>query len=611
MSAMALEGVRVLDFTQMMMGPWATQFLGDLGADVVKVEPPEGDVTRLFGKKPESAYFRQQNAGKRSITVDLGTEEGRQLVRRLAAVADVVTENFRPGVMARFGLAWSDLSAINPRLVMLSISGFGQEGPERDRASYAGVIHAETGVTARRRTAEGTQHVDIEISMADTVTGLHGVVGVLAALRLRDELGVGQHVDMAMIDAMAFTDDYLPNEVAAARARGVRVTTFPEMVGQATQGRSNTVVAGSFGKSTCTALMAHVLRHAGRDPGWMVGAISPSLPDTGHWGADPEVVLEGDEYIVSQSDRRSKFVLYHPRDVLLTSLVHDHVNAFPTFADYEAPFRELLRLLPADGLLVVRESAAIRAIAGEAASRVVWYDTRACEGWWAEGVAYGDVTRFALVRPDGGRIALRTTLLGEHNIENIVGVSAYLLERGLVSETELAAGVASFAGIRRRLDRLTRRSAVPVIEGFGSSYEKARSAIEALLLHYPHRPLTVVFEPHTFSWRSRDALSWYDTVFEGAARVLIIPPPVHGADTHHQSSFDEILARTAATGIPVEGVRGAEDVLRELSHLAGDEVVLLLSSGPLLGLPDSLPPVFDDLYGGRPSPSYRPADLRA
>jgi len=107
----------------------------------------------------------------------------------------------------------------------------------------------------------------------------------------------------------------------------------------------------------------------------------------------------------------------------------------------------------------------------------------------------------------------------------------------------------------------------------------------------------VVFEPHTFSWRSRDALAWYDTVFEGAARVLIVPPPTHGAGTHHQSTFEEILARTAATGVPVQGVRTADQAVGALSGLAGNEVVLLLSSGPLLGLPDALPPVFDGLYG--------------
>ena len=418
-----------------------------------------------------------------------------------------------------------------------------------------------------------------------------------------DAANLPDGLDVLVLGASAKLGGEANPEVVAARARGVRIASFPEIVGQATVGRRNTVVAGSFGKSTCTALMAHVLAEAGQDAGWMVGAISPSLPDTGHWGAAPEVVLEGDEYIVGPADRRSKFLLYHPRDVLLTSLVHDHVNVFPTFADYEAPFRDLLRLLPTDGLLVAREHPAIRAIAGEGACRIVWYDTQRCSpdqegGWWADEIVYGETTRFVLIRPDGARLPMATSLLGAHNIENIVGVGAYLLERGLVSETALQAAVASFAGIRRRLDRLTTVSQIPVIEGFGSSYEKARSAIEALLLHYPHRPLVVVFEPHTFSWRSRDALPWYDTVFAGVARVLMIPPPTHGAATHHQSSFEEILARVTAAGVPVEGVRSAEAAVLALSGLRGDEVVLLLSSGPLLGLPDALPQVFDDLYSG-------------
>src|SRR6201996_7334415 len=374
-----------------------------------------------------------------------------------------------------------------------------------------------------------------------------------------DAANLSADLDLLVLGASAKLGGEANPEVAEARRRGVRVTTFPELVGQATEAKRNTVVAGSFGKSTCSALMAHVLRQAGRDAGWMVGAISPSLPDTGHWGQAPEMVLEGDEYIVGPDDRRSKFVLYHPRDVLLTSLVHDHVNVFPTFADYEAPFRELMRLIPADGLLVARESPPIRAIAGEARCRIVWYHTHACEGWGGYAIVYGDVPHFSRIRPDGSRVALSTGLLGAHNIENIVGVSAYLLERGLVDETQLAAAVASFARIRRRLDRLTTRSRIPVIEGFGSSYEKARSAIEALLLHYPHRPLVVVFEPHTFSWRSTDALSWYDTVFEGVSRVLMLPPPTHGAASHHQSTFEQIVTRTAEAGVNVLGVCDADE----------------------------------------------------
>ena len=412
-----------------------------------------------------------------------------------------------------------------------------------------------------------------------------------------DAANLPNGLDLLVLGASAKLGGEGNPEVAAARARGVRITTFPELVGEASGARINTVVAGSFGKSTCTALMAHILREAGVDSGWMIGAISPSLPATGHWGSAPDMVLEGDEYIVGPTDRRSKFVLYHPDHLLLTSLIHDHVNVFPTFADYEAPFRDLLRLLPAGGLAMMREHPAIRLIAGETKARIVWYDTAPCDGWYSEAVTYGETSGFTLRGPGGRSLALTTSLLGEHNIENIVGVSAYLLERELVSEAALVAAVASFAGIRRRLDRLTTTSRVPVIEGFGSSYEKARSAIEAMLLHYPQRPLIVVFEPHTFSWRSRDAIAWYDTVFEGAARVLVCPPPGHGAQSHHQSSFAEILARVAATGIPSEGVESAEAAIAALSGLRGDEIVLLLSSGPLLGLPDALPGVFDRVYG--------------
>src|SRR6185369_5266336 len=137
------------------------------------------------------------------------------------------------------------------------------------------------------------------------------------------------------------------------------------------------------------------------------------------------------------------------------------------------------------------------------------------------------------------------------------------------------------------LDRLTTVSAVPIVEGFGSSYEKAHSAIAAVRLHYPDRPLTVVFEPHAFSWRSREALAWYDTVFAGAARVLIAPPPSHGAASHNQSAYEEILDRARSAGVAAEAVRSAEEAMGRLSVLSGREVVLLLSSGPLLGLPDA------------------------
>ena len=414
-----------------------------------------------------------------------------------------------------------------------------------------------------------------------------------------DAANLPADLDLLVLGASAKLGGGDNPEVTAARARGIKITDFATLVGEVTARRINTVIAGSFGKSTCTALMAHILRQAGVDAGWMIGAISPSLPATGHWGTARDMVLEGDEYIVGNGDARSKFALYHPDHLLLTSLIHDHVNVFPTFADYQAPFRALLAGLPNSGVAVMRDHPAIRAVARLTDARVVWYDTKPCQGWFSRNVVYGETSSFTLIGPEGSGLDLTTSLLGEHNIENIVGVAAFLLERGLVGQEALAAAVTSFQGIRRRLDRLTTTSRVPIIEGFGSSYEKGRSAIEAVLLHFPTRPLIVVFEPHTFSWRSRDALAWYDTVFEGCARVLVCPPPGHGSATHDQSSFDEILDRVATTGVPSQGVTSAEEAIAVLSNLNGDEIVLLLSSGPLLGLPAELPVIFDDIYASR------------
>lgn len=185
--------------------------LADLDADVVKVEPPDGDVTRLWGAKRAgiSGYFNQQNAGKRGMCVDLSVPEGVELVVALAGVADIVIENFRPDVMGRLGLGYDVLSARNPGLIMLSISGFGANGPESRRAAYAPIIHAESGIMARQADVSGSQPADMALSVADTNAALHGLVAVLAALHLRHATGQGQHVDMAMIDATLVTDDHI------------------------------------------------------------------------------------------------------------------------------------------------------------------------------------------------------------------------------------------------------------------------------------------------------------------------------------------------------------------------------------------------------------------
>ena len=213
-----LDGIRVLDFSRVVAGPIAGRMLSDLGADVVKVEPPEGDLTRVWGEVRHglSGFYVQQNAGKRNVCFDLKGDRGAAagaVLRRLAAAADIVIENFRPGVMERLGLGYDTLSSEHPEVIMLSISGFGQTGPERDRAAYAPVIHAESGLLARHSTFDEAWPSDLMLSTADTNAGLHGVVAVLSALWLRQRTGRGQHIDMAMLDAALATDDYAHHAV--------------------------------------------------------------------------------------------------------------------------------------------------------------------------------------------------------------------------------------------------------------------------------------------------------------------------------------------------------------------------------------------------------------
>ena len=414
-----------------------------------------------------------------------------------------------------------------------------------------------------------------------------------------DAANLPADLDLLVLGASAKLGGEGNPEVRAARARGVRITTFPELVGEATRARRNTVIAGSFGKSTLTAMIAHFLRAAGHDPGYFIGAIPLDLPTTGHWGADREMILEGDEYVITMQDRRSKFVLYHPKHTMISSLVHDHLNVFPTPESYEAPFADLVKLTPHDGLLVCAHAhkALHRITEGR---RVAWYGLEPDAAYHVRDIVIGEITSFTLVTPRGERIALETELLGLHNIENIVGASALLLELGLVDAASLQKGARSFRGVARRLDKKTTTSRLPAYEGFGSSYEKARSAIEAIQLHFPSRPLVVVFEPHTFSWRNEEAKAWYDSVFAGVAKVLLLPPPEHGAGSHAQMSQADILARVRAAGVAAEPVANGAATLAALdASLSGGEVLLLLSSGPLDGLAATAPRLLDQRFGGK------------
>ncbi len=217
-AATLLPAWRVLDMSQAISGPYAARILSDLGADVVRIEGPRTDITELFGvvAGQRSGMYAQMNAGKRSVGVDLARPGGAGLVRDLATHADVLIENFRPGVMDRFGLSYQQLSTANPGLIMLSVTGFGIDGPDAQRRALAPVIHAESGLLARQAELDGREHSDLPLALADTVTALHAAIAVLAALHQRAATGRGQRIDLSMLAAVAASDDHAHAAIAGS-----------------------------------------------------------------------------------------------------------------------------------------------------------------------------------------------------------------------------------------------------------------------------------------------------------------------------------------------------------------------------------------------------------
>jgi UDP-N-acetylmuramate: L-alanyl-gamma-D-glutamyl-meso-diaminopimelate ligase len=375
-------------------------------------------------------------------------------------------------------------------------------------------------------------------------------------------------------------------EVAAAFERfGGRVRSFPEVLGELTKDRQRVCVVGSYGKSSLTSLIVHCLARAGRDPGWFIGAIPKNLDTSSSLGGDGPFVFEGDEYPSAEWDGRAKFLHYEPNTVVLTSATHDHVNVYPTLLDYHAPFLELLKGLEDRGGTLVActdEGEAARLFGAHVGPKIA-YGLAARRDWRAVNVVLGDPTRFDLAGGGQTHPGFTTTQIGRHAVENAVGAAAALIGTGLLTPEEVRDGVASFSGLTRRLDRKTDRSRLVIYEGFGSSYEKARAAIDAMLGHFEGRRLTVLFEPHTFTWRNRTALPQYRTAFGGTAKVWLYSPPTQGAATHEQVTLDEIaeVAREAHPGVRTFARDEAERIVRD-AH-PDEDVILILSSGSFDG----------------------------
>lgn len=273
-----LHGLKVLDLSRVLAGPWAAQILADLGADVTKVERPgAGDDTRLWGPPfvsdgegatGDAAYFLAANRNKRSLAVDLASAEGQAVIRRLAAQADVVLENFKQGDLARYGLDYAALSADRPGLIYCSITGFGQDGPHKHRPGYDFMIQGMAGFMSLTGEAGG-EPLRAGVAVADLTTGMYSAIAILAALRHRDATGEGQHIDMALFDVtFGWLANQAQNYLVGGKAPGRVGNTHPNLVPYQLFPTATKPVIVAVGNDRQFAAFAAVLGH----PEWAADA---------------------------------------------------------------------------------------------------------------------------------------------------------------------------------------------------------------------------------------------------------------------------------------------------------------------------------------------------
>ena len=341
-----LAGLKVVELARVLAGPWAGQVLADLGAEVVKVESLAGDETRTWGPpfienrdgSRDAAYFHACNRGKQSVAVDFSTEPGREIVRRLIASADVVIENFKAGSLAKYGLDYAASRALNPRIIYCSITGFGQDGPYRERPGYDFVVQAMGGIMELTGDPAGPPE-KMGVAYADIMTGIYAVIAVQAALTHRERTGEGQVIDMALLDTQVGT---LANQAMNYLASG----RPPRRLGNA---HPNIVPYQEFPTRD-----GHLVVAVGNDAQFrqfvaVLGA--PTLADEAKYATNAERVVNRDALI----DELKALTVRFSREDLLMSLGEAGVPAGPintlaeVFADPQVVHRGLRMDLPREG----------------------------------------------------------------------------------------------------------------------------------------------------------------------------------------------------------------------------------------------------------------------
>ena len=391
---------------------------------------------------------------------------------------------------------------------------------------------------------------------------------------------VSNDTDLIVVGTYVRLNENINEEIAKAKESSIPIVNFPDILNALTEKTHNIVCVGSSGKSTCSAIVAHCLEVSNKSPSFFIGAVLENMKENVKMGSGKFFVIEGDEYPISASKPEPKFMQYNATDVLITTIVHDHLNVYKTEEDFKRCFSLLINSLKDKSLLVINKNTESIVI-GSNKPYITYSAEDSTANWYAENIKYGDTTTFTLKKGNEIVAEIKTKLFGKHNIENIIGAGAILLERSYITTEEFKNAIEKFEGLKRRLEKLTKNSKIDLFEGFGSSFEKVRSAIDAMLLRKKGR-LIIFFEPHAISWRLKSYLDKYASVFDGADKVYFYTQPLKNVGA--EVDVSEVISK-----IPLETVIMNDKNLEPLKNeLIEKDTVLALTSGHFDGMLEEL-----------------------
>jgi UDP-N-acetylmuramate: L-alanyl-gamma-D-glutamyl-meso-diaminopimelate ligase len=381
-------------------------------------------------------------------------------------------------------------------------------------------------------------------------------------------------------------------EATYAREHRLVQQSFPEALAHCflTDARRPLVVTGTHGKTTTTGLLVHLLRHAGVDPGFLIGGVTQSTDESYALGSDPPFVVEGDEYDSAYFDKQPKFLHYRPQRAIVTSLEFDHADIYDSVGAYRQAFERFAGLLPSDGLLALcGDHDAVRALADHTEASVRTYGLQAANDVRAASLSSTERgTRFRMTLGDT-ETDVRLPLHGRHNVQNALGAATLAHAEGL-SPAQIADGLATFDGMKRRQEVRGEPNGVLLLDDFAHHPTAVEATLQAVRAAYPNRRLVAVFEPRSNTSRRTRFEAAYGRAFDAADIVVLKAPPVrHNDDTDDLLDPDAVVDTITDRGIPARTFETVADLLPALvDTLQPGDVALLMSNGSFDGLPDRL-----------------------